>query len=66
MAEFGSQTAAEAPATGPTPTNARYAQVGEWNDMNTVPHHPAVESVEDGKKHGRLYFGTLAKEERAA
>lgn len=66
MAEFGSQTVAEAPAPGPTPTNAGYPQVGAWNDMNSIPHHRAVESVEDGKKHGRLYFGALAKEERAA
>ena len=49
-----------------TPANPGYAQASEFWDTNTIPHHHAVESEEDGKRHGRIYYGPRAEQTRAA
>ncbi len=63
MAEFESQAAAQ---TASAPADPGYAQVSEFWDTNTIPHHHAVESEEDGKRHGRTYYGPRAAQTRAA
>ena len=63
MAEFESQNTAQ---TAPAPADPGYAQVSEFWDTNTIPHHHAVESEEDGKRHGRIYYGPRAAQTRAA
>ena len=63
MAEFDGQSAAQ---TASAPADPGYAQVSEFWDTNTIPHHHAVESEEDGKRHGRIYYGPRAAQTRAA
>jgi hypothetical protein len=63
MAEFESQNTAQ---TAPAPADPGYAQVSEFWDTNTIPHHHAVESEEDGKRHGRIYYGLRAAVTQAA
>lgn len=65
MAEFESQDWTEAASAAPAPANPGYAQVSEFWDTNTIPHHPAVESEEDGKRHGRIYYAHPALEQAA-
>jgi hypothetical protein len=63
MAEFDSQNTAQ---TAPAPADPGYAQVSEVWDTNTIPHHHAVESEEDGKRHGRIYYGPRVAATQAA
>ena len=63
MAESESQNTAQTAFAAADPG---YAQVSEFWDTNTIPHHHAVESEEDGKRHGRIYYGTRAPQTRAA
>jgi hypothetical protein len=63
MAEFESQNTAQ---SAPAPADPGYAQVSEFRDTNTIPHHHAVESEEDGKRHGRIYYGPRVAVTQAA
>jgi hypothetical protein len=42
----------DAPAPG-TPVSTDYARTSPIVGTNTIPHHAAVESAEDGEKNGR-------------
>ena len=64
MAEFESQNTTEA-AAARAPANPGYAQVSEFWDTNTIPHHHAVESEEDGRRHGRISYAHLPMEQAA-
>jgi hypothetical protein len=36
--------------------NIEYAQVGSSTETQTIPHHIAVETIEDGERGGRHAF----------
>jgi hypothetical protein len=36
--------------------NTQYAQVGPSTETQTIPHHIAVETIEDGERGGRHAF----------
>lgn len=66
MADFESQEAAQGPAESSSSARPGYAQASEFWDTNTIPHHHAVESEEDGRRHGRIYYGPRTPMTRAA
>ena len=49
---MAAQTAAVASHYG----NIEYAQVGSSTETQTIPHHIAVETIEDGERGGRHAF----------
>ena len=51
---MAAQTAA--PVTASHYSNIEYAQVGPSAETQTIPHHIAVETIEDGERGGRHAF----------
>jgi hypothetical protein len=45
-----------APATASHYSNIEYAKVGPSTETQTIPHHLAVETVEDAERGGRYAF----------
>jgi len=45
-----------APVAASHYSNAQYARVGASTETQTIPHHIAVETIEDGERMGRHAF----------
>jgi hypothetical protein len=43
-----------------------YERITPVRGTNTIPHHWAVESVEDGERNGRIYYGSTQRMAKAA
>ncbi len=51
-----------APITASHYSSTEYAQVGPSTETQTIPHHIAVETIEDGERGGRHSFPRRATE----
>ena len=56
MPYWSMQSPLQKDAPPPSDYATDYAKTRPIVDTNTIPHHAAVESTEDGEKAGRLQF----------